>query len=148
MELNRFKQLLESTMGNVKPLIEEQGSDITHNNKRVINENTDQQKYQQLYNAVSGLGTDEESFLKTIESIKDKAEYDRINAIGKSKGEDIVTLFSGDFGGGTESVYFQRFCTKLNNLKVPLPKSCNLSFMGFNLKQTYVKKPVSYAAER
>lgn len=29
MELNRFKQLLESTMGNVKPLIMEQQVDIT-----------------------------------------------------------------------------------------------------------------------
>ena len=132
----------------MKRIIRLTESDLTRIVKRVINENTDQQKYQKLYDAVAGLGTDEESFIKTIESIKDKSEYDRINAIGKSKGEDIVTLFDGDFGGGTESVYFERFCTKLNNLKVPLPKSCNMSFMGFELKNTYVKKPVSYAAER
>ena len=38
MELNRFKQLLESTMGNVKPLISEQSSfDLTkHSNLKEI----------------------------------------------------------------------------------------------------------------
>jgi hypothetical protein len=132
----------------MKKIIRLTESDLTRLVRRVINESTDQQKYQQLYDAVSGLGTDEESFIKTIESIKDKSEYDRINAIGKSKGEDIVTLFDGDFGGGTESVYFERFCTKLNNLKVPLPKSCNMSFMGYTLNQTYSQKPKPAASIR
>jgi hypothetical protein len=30
MELNRFKQLLESTMGNVKPLVNESDEDISY----------------------------------------------------------------------------------------------------------------------
>lgn len=104
-------------------------SDLRKIVKRVISESTDNEKYQKLYDAVDGLGTDEEAFVSTIESINDKSEYDRINAIGKSKGYDIVTLFDGDFGGGTEVVYFKRFCTALNNLKVPLPKSCNSRYI-------------------
>ena len=114
---------------------------VINNVKPLINENSDQQKYQQLLDAVSGLGTDEEKFIKTIESIKDKSEYNRINAIGKNKGEDIVTLFNGDFGGGTESVYFERFCTKLYNLEIPLPKSCTIRFMGQETRMSYAKKP-------
>jgi len=114
---------------------------VINNAKPLINENSDQRKYQKLLDAVSGLGTDEEKFIKTIESIKDKSEYNRINAIGKNKGEDIVTLFNGDFGGGTDSVYFTRFCTKLYNLEIPLPKSCNIRFMGHETRMSYAEKP-------
>ena len=98
-------------------------SDLTRIVRRVINEN-EQTKYQQLYNAVSGPGTDEETFLKVIESIRDKAEYDKINAIGKAKGEDIISLYNGDFGVGTTVSQVQRFCTKLSAIRVSLPKAC------------------------
>ena len=40
MELNRFKQLLESTMGNVKPLVNESDEDISYDIQSVkCNEN-------------------------------------------------------------------------------------------------------------
>ena len=115
----------------MKKIIRLTESDLTRIVKRVISESTDEEKYQKLYDAVDGLGTNERVFVSTIESIKDKAEYDRINAIAKSKGEDIVALFDGDFGFGTSYEYFNRFCTKLHNLGVPLSDKCSSS----NIKQ-------------
>jgi hypothetical protein len=100
--------------------------DLTRIIRRVINEN-EQTKYQQLYDAVEGPGTNEDAFLKVIESIRDKAEYDKINAIGKAKGEDIISLFDNDFGIGTTVDIYERFCGKLSKIGVSLPKShrCN-----------------------
>jgi len=124
-------------------------SDLARIVRRVINEN-EQTKYQQLYNAVAGPGTDEETFLKVIETIRDKAEYDKINAIGKAKGEDIVSLYNGDFGLATEidnDSYAIRFCTKLFALKVSLPKTCTYKdiFGGTN---SHVQTPQAPAAMR
>ena len=108
-------------MGRIVRLTEQ---DLARIVRRVINEN-EQTKYQQLYDAVDGLGTDEETFLKVIESIRDKAEYDKINAIGKAKGEDIISLFTGDFGMGTRNHLHKRFCDKLDKLGIPLPNTVN-----------------------
>jgi len=130
-------------MGRIIRLTEQ---DLARIVRRVINEN-EQTKYQQLYNAVSGLGTDEETFLKVIESIRDKAEYDKINAIGKAKGEDIVSLYDGDFGVGTTIYQVQRFCTKLSQLGVSLPKTCTYKdiYGGTN---SHVQTPQAPAAMR
>jgi phosphopantetheinyl transferase (holo-ACP synthase) len=108
-------------------------SDLARIVRRVINEN-EQTKYQQLYNAVAGPGTNEEAFLKVLETIRDKAEYDKINAIGEAKGEDIISLYKGDFGVGTTIYQVRRFCTKLSQLRVSLPKTCTYTdiFGGTN----------------
>jgi hypothetical protein len=113
----------------MKRIIRLTESDLTRIVRRVINEN-EQTKYQQLYDAVDGAGTDEETFLKVIESIRDKDEYAKINAIGKAKtsyfypnGEDIISLFNGDFGGSNQKSFIQRFCAKHDKLGIPLPKS-------------------------
>ena len=130
-------------MGRIVRLTEQ---DLARIVRRVINEN-EQTKYQQLYTAVAGAGTDEETFLKVIESIRDKAEYDKINAIGLAKGEDIISLFNGDFGGGTNKTFFQRFCTKISRLGVPLPKSCSYTDLVSKLYtgqvSSYVQPPSS-----
>jgi phosphopantetheinyl transferase (holo-ACP synthase) len=125
-------------MGRIVRLTEQ---DLARIVRRVINEN-EQTKYQQLYTAVAGAGTDEETFLKVIESIRDKAEYDKINAIGKAKGEDIISLFDGDFGGGTNASYRKRFCTKISHLGVTLPKSC---FYKDLISKLYTGQVSSYA---
>lgn len=104
-------------MGKIIRLTE---SDLTRIIKRVIKEQTsnssDMAKYQKLYKAVNGVGTDEKLFLDTIKSIKTEDEFNRINKIALSKGEDIYSLFDGDFD---DEPSFKIFCQHLANLRVP-----------------------------
>jgi hypothetical protein len=111
----RFKSLMESELGNVKPL---------------LNENYDEQKYNLLYQSVKGAGTNEDAFFKALYSIKDKNEYGRIDAIAKSKGEDIATLFKGDFSDVPST---EKFCGHLNYIGVNMPKNVCLGQLGWIL---------------
>lgn len=94
--------------------------DITRIVKRVIKEqntnSSDMIKYQKLYKAVNGLGTDEKLFLDTIKSIKTEDEFNRINKIASSKGEDVYSLFDGDFD---DDKSFRTFCQHLSDIGVP-----------------------------
>ncbi len=109
----RFFNLMESTMGDVKPLINEQDA------------SADEQKYQSLYNAVSGLGTNAEEFFKILATIKDKNEYDRINKIGMGKeGEDIPELFISEYEFLTDENKY-KFCSILKSKGIS-PYSVNL----------------------
>jgi hypothetical protein len=79
MELNRFKQLLESTMGNVKPLINEDDE-----NKKVSNflssVDADGDGEYDDYD-----GTNEDLMYKTIISISSSSEYFKIDGEVKKK---------------------------------------------------------------
>lgn len=125
--MKRIVKLTESDLNRiVRRVIKEQsvikGVDGVEAYTNITN-NLAKTKYNKLYNAVAGLGTDEDAFLSTIESILSKEEYDRINAIAIKAGEDIPTLFFGDFSFKPS---IKIFCNKLKKLKVPLPKKCGV----------------------
>lgn len=119
----------------MKKIIRLTESDLTRIVRRVIKEqtNTDQQKYEQILNSIQGVGTDEKLFFSALMSIKDKNEYERINTIAKSKGEDIPTLFSGDFDDITS---IKQFCGYLNKIGVSLPDNpCRANILGMKSNQ-------------
>jgi len=108
----------------MKKIVRITESDLTRIVKRVISENSDLKKYQALLNSVDGLGTNDKDFFEALYSIKDKNEYNRINSIAKSKGEDIPTLFDGDFDDKESTT---KFCSFLFKLSVPLPEPCKFN---------------------
>jgi hypothetical protein len=104
----------------MKKVIRLTESDLTRIVKRVMNEqaaSSDEQKYQSLYSAVSGLGTNATEFFNVLKSIKDKAEYDRINQIAASKGEDIPELFVSEYEFLTDENKYS-FCSILRSFGI------------------------------
>lgn len=102
---NRFYNLMESTMGDVKPLINEQSKDG----------NWYFSKAKELLDAMSGMGTDEDKIIEIINQINTQKEWNELQrAYGKPDGQNLTQWLEGDLDDETRKKIMTDMFTKIN----------------------------------